>query len=103
MQFTNTDNNTIHEVDVWLKKNDANIADTNSVFSVPGKHTGLNGQLIAALNLFVEAQAGDEFEIIWHTNSSTVYIETIAAQTAPIRPQTPSAIVTVSFVSELDQ
>lgn len=103
LQFSNTDNNTIHEVDVWFRKNNVDIADSNSVFSIPGRHSGLNGQLIAALNFFVEAQAGDEIEIMWHTASSTVYIETIAAATSPIRPRTPSAIVTVSFVSELDQ
>jgi hypothetical protein len=103
LQFTNTDNNTIHDVDVWFRKNDVDIDNSNSVFSVPGKHTGANGQLIAVVNFFVEAQAGDEFEIIWHTSSSTVYIETIPAQTSPIRPAAPSAIATVSFVSELDQ
>lgn len=103
LQFSNTDNNIIHEVDVWFRQNDVDIPDSNSRFSIPGKHSGLNGQLIAALNFFVEVQAGDVVEIIWHTDDSTVYIETIAAATGPIRPQTPSAIATVSFVSELPQ
>ena len=100
-QFTNTDNNTIHEVDVWLRKNDVDLADSNSRFSVPGKHSGLNGQLIAALNYFVELEADDELEIVWHTDSSTVYIETIPASVSPVRPQTPSAIVTITFVSTI--
>ena len=103
LQFSNTDNNTIHEVDVWFKKNDADISDSNSRFSIPGKHSGLNGQLIAALNFMTDVAVGDEIEIVWHTDSSTVFIETIAAATAPIRPETPSAIVTVQFVSELPQ
>jgi len=103
LQFSNTDNNTIHEVDVWFKKNDADIPDSNSRFSIPGKHSGLNGQLIAALNFVTDVAAGDVIEIIWHTDSSTVFIETIAAGTAPIRPETPSAIVTVTFVSELPE
>ena len=103
LQFSNTDNNIIHEVDVWFKKNDADIPDSNSRFSIPGKHSGLNGQLIAALNFVTDVVAGDVIEIIWHTDSSTVFIETIAAGTAPIRPETPSAIVTVTFVSELPE
>lgn len=103
LQFSNTDNNRIHEVDVWFRQNDVDIPDSNSVFSVPGKHTGLNGQLIAALNVFVEVQAGDVIELVWHTTNSAVYIETIPAGTAPIRPASPSAIATVSFVSELPQ
>lgn len=101
LQFTNTDNNTIHEVDVWFRKNDADIPDSNSRFSIPGKHSGLNGQLVAALNFFVELDAGDNLEIVWHTDSSTVYIETIPAATTPLRPQTPSAIATVTFVSTI--
>lgn len=103
LQFTNTDNNTIHDVDIWFRKNDVDIDNSNSVVSVPGKHSGANGQLIAAINFFVENTGTDQFEIIWHTSSSNVYIETIPAQTAPTRPAAPSAIVTVSFVSELDQ
>ena len=103
LQFSNTDLNTIHEVDVWFRKNDVDISDSNSRFSIPGKHTGLNGQLIAALNFFVEVQAGDVVEIVWHTDNSTVFIETIPAATGPVRPQTPSAIATVQFVSELSQ
>lgn len=103
LQFSNTDNNTIHEVDVWLRQNDVDIPDSNSRFSVPGRHSGLNGQLIAALNLFVDVQAGDVVEIIWHTDNSAVYIETIASGVAPLRPRTPSAIATVSFVSELPE
>lgn len=101
LQFTNTDLNKDHEVDVWLRKNDVDIADSNSQYSVPGAHSGHNGQLIAAINLYVDVVAGDNVEIVWHTTDSTVYIETIPAASAPIRPRTPSAIVTASFVSAL--
>lgn len=101
LQFANTDNNVIHEVDVWFRKNDEDIPDSNSRFSIPGRHSGLNGQLIAALNFFVELDAGDNLEIVWHTDNSSVYIETVPAATAPLRPQVPSAIATVTFVSTI--
>lgn len=103
LQFSNTDNNIIHEVDVWFRKNDIDIPNSNSRFSIPGKHSGLNGQLIAALNFVTDVAVGDVVEIVWHTDDSTVYIETIDAATSPVRPQTPSAIVTVQFVSELPE
>lgn len=99
-QFTNTDTQ-IHDIDIWLKKNDVDIPDSNSQFSVPNKHGGVNGHLIAALNFPVDMQTDDALEIVWHTSSSDVFMETIEPQTAPIRPRTPSAIVTVSFVSTL--
>lgn len=101
LQFTNTNLSTIHDVDVWFRKNDVDLPNSNSVFSVPGKHTGANGQLIAVVNYFAEVTAGDVIEIIWHTNDSTVYIETIPATTSPIRPAAPSAIVTAQFVSAI--
>jgi hypothetical protein len=101
LQFTNTDNNTIHDVDVWFKKNDVDIPNSNSIFSVPGRHTGANGQLIAALNFPIDVLAGDVVEIVWHTSNSSVFIETVPAQISPIRPDSPSAILTVQFVSRL--
>ena len=101
LQFTNTDLNKDHEVDVWFRKNDVDIDSSNSQFSVPGAHSGHNGQLIAAINFYVDVVADDVIEIVWHTSDSTVYVETIPAATSPIRPETPSAIVTVSFVSAL--
>lgn len=101
-QFTNTDSQE-HDIDIWFKQNDVTIDDSNSQFTVPAKHGGVNGHLIAALNFFVEVIAGDVVEIVWHTSDSAVFIEAIPAQTTPIRPATPSAIVTVSFVSALNQ
>lgn len=101
LQFTNSDLNKDHEVDVWIRKNDVDIADSNSQYSIPGAHAGHLGQLIAAINFYVDVVAGDNIEIVWHTSDSTVYIETIPAATTPIRPRTPAAIVTASFVSAL--
>lgn len=99
-QFTNTDTQ-IHDIDIWFKKNDVTIPKSNSQFSIPGSHGGTNGHLIAALNYFVDLEADDYVEIVWHTANSAVFVEAIPIQTAPIRPATPSIIVTVSFVSTL--
>ena len=99
-QFTNTDTQ-IHDVDIWFKKNDVTIPNSNSQFSVPNKHGGINGHLIASLNFFVDLLADECVEIVWHTSNSAVFIEAIPEQLAPLRPATPSVIVTVSFVSTI--
>lgn len=100
-QFTNPDN-AIHDIDIWFKVNDVTVDKSNSQFSINArKSAGNPSHLIAAMNFFLELQADDYFEIVWHTSNSAVYMEAIPTQTAPIRPSTPSAIVTVSFVSEL--
>jgi hypothetical protein len=98
IQFVNTDVS-IHDTDVWLRKNGVDVADTNSQFSIPNRHGAVDGHLIAALNLFVEAAPNDYVELMWATSNSATTIEYIAAKTAPVRPATPSVIVTVSLAS----
>ena len=46
-QFVNIDTQ-IHDTDVWFRKNGTNIANSNSRFSVPNSHGGVDGHLIAA-------------------------------------------------------
>jgi hypothetical protein len=98
IQLQNADTQ-IQDVDIWFRKNGSDVAASNSKFSVPNRHGGVNGHLIAALNYFLELVAGDYVEIMWATSSTQVSIEQLAAQTSPTRPTTPSVIVTVSFVS----
>ena len=97
-QFDNSDTQ-IHDVDIWFAKNGTNIAKSNSQFSIPNSHGGVNGHLIAAMNFWVELNANDYVEIMWNTTDTAVTIQNIPAQTSPTRPATPSVIVTANFVS----
>lgn len=97
-QFANTDTQ-IQDVDIWFAKNGTNIANSNSRFSIPNSHGGTDGHLIAAMNFWVELSANDYVEIMWRTSSTAVSIQQIPATTSPTRPATPSAIVTMNFVS----
>ena len=98
LQFVNTDTQ-IQDVDVWFSKNGTNIANSNSRFSIPNSHGGVDGHLIAALNFWVELNANDYVEIMWRTTSTTVSIQQIPTASSPTRPATPSVIVTMNFVS----
>lgn len=97
-QFTNNDNS-IHDVDVWFRKNGSDIAASNSQFSIPNKHGSVPGHLIAALNFFVPLAKNDYIEIAWSTSSTQCYIDAIGTQTSPTRPSTPSVIATLSYLS----
>ena len=99
-QFANTDTQ-LHDVDVWFKKNDVTIDESNTSVSITSKHGGVDGHMCLTVNLFVELLAGEYVEIVWHTNDSAVYIEYISAGTSPVRPAAPSVIATVAFVSAL--
>lgn len=102
IQFANTDTQ-IHDVDVWAAVNGTNLSNSNSRFSVPNRHGGVDGHLIAALNLYLTMQANDYVELYWHTDNTNVFIEQINAASSPTRPATPSVIATMSFVSSISE
>lgn len=106
-QFVNTDSQ-IHDVDVWFRKNGvlssaADIANSNSQFSVPNKHGSIDGHLIGALNFFIDLEANEYIEIMWHTYDVSTTVQALpavsASGTTPAIPATPSIIATVSYVS----
>lgn len=101
IQLKNTTNDG-HDVDIWFRKNGTNIDNSNSKYHIPArKSTGDPSHIIAALNLFVELNAGDYVEIMYKVDNVNVTLEHFAASASPTRPAVPSAIVTVSFVSNL--
>ena len=102
IQFNNT-NTHIHDVDVWAAVNGTNVDNSNSRFSVPNRHGGIDGHLIAALNLFLSMESGDYVELYWATTNTAVTIEHLPAAASPTRPETPSVIATMAFVSSIPE
>jgi hypothetical protein len=101
IQFTNTTNSS-QDVDVWFRVNGTNVANSNSRFGfAPRKGVGDPFHIIAAMNYFVSLNANDYVEIMWRPTDVGVTIEQYAAGTTPTRPAVPSAIVTMSFVSNI--
>lgn len=101
LQIKNVSNDG-QDFDVWLRKNGTNIADSNSRFHAPArKSSGDPSNLIAALNFFVSLSAGDYVEVVGCVTSTDVSLEAFTAGTSPTRPAVPSAIATMTFVSNL--
>jgi len=98
LQFVNTDVQ-IQDVDVWIRKNGSDVAGSNSKFSIPNSHGGTSGHLIASLNYYIELAKDDYVHLAWATTSTNVTIEQLPAQTTPTRPATPSAIITLQYLS----
>lgn len=92
--------NTSETVDIWFRRNGVDIPDSNSVFGLgPRKSASIPARSIAAMNFFVDADTQDAFEIMWHVSSSDISLPAFAAGASPTRPATPSAIVTVQYIS----
>lgn len=101
IQFTNT-TNASQDVDVWFRVNGTNATNSNSRFGfAPRKGAGDPYHTIAAMNYFLSLNATDYVQIMWRPTDTGVSIEQYAAGTSPTRPAVPSAIVTMSFVSNL--
>jgi hypothetical protein len=99
LQFKNTTNDG-QDVDVWFRKNGTNIAASNSRFHLaPRKSSGDPSHLIAAMNFFVDLAKNDYVEVMWRPTDVGVSLEHFPTSTSPTRPSVPSAIITVSFVS----
>ncbi len=94
-QFVNASASTV-DVDVWFRKNEANISNSNCIFTVPP-----NGQLVAAFSFIIEIRAADSVEIMWHTASTDTYLGYTGPAVSPVRPATPSVIASMNFVSSL--
>lgn len=102
LQFINANSNA-YATSVWFKKNGTNIANSNSEFSIPGKHGSTDGRLIAALNFFFELTANDYLELMWCAENSDISIQYLGTQSNPTRPATPSAVMTVTRVSDVTE
>jgi hypothetical protein len=100
VQFVNSDTK-IHDADIWVRKNGSDYADSNSQFSIPNSHGGVNGSLIAAVNFYIPLAANDYVELAWCATSTQITAKYIAPQTSPTRPATPSVIVTINQISNL--
>lgn len=106
IQFVNTDSTSIHNTNVWFRKNGqtsaADIPDSNSQWTVPNKHGGINGQMIAAVNYIVHGvQPGDYYQLVFQSEDPTTFIESIAAGTTPPTPVSPGVIFTAIQISQV--
>jgi len=100
LQFINT-NSTIYDVQVWLRKNGTDVADTNTVYAITGSHGGIDGATVAAINYVLNVTAGDYFQLMWLPANTSVNLKTIAASTTPAYPETPCAIVTAVQLTQI--
>ena len=103
LQFSvqlNNNSNAPQDADIWVRQNGIDIPSSNSRFGMPArKSTGDPFHAIGALNLFVEMNSGDYVQLAWCATSTDVSLAEYPAPSGPTRPEIPSAIVTMSFVS----
>jgi hypothetical protein len=109
LQYANTDN-AAHDVVVWLRVNNVDIAGSASKITIPArKSAGNPSYTLMYSTVPFEVDADDQIALWWATDQAAtsggglgVYMEYAPAQTVPYaHPSIPSAIGAITFVSRL--
>jgi len=92
-QLDKTDSGTDNVI-IWIRKNGIDLAETATDVALQGN----NEKAVAAWNWFVNAAAGDYFQLMWFSPDTSVRLY---SQTATVdHPGIPSIIVTVNRVDQ---
>lgn len=97
-QMVKNSGNSATRATIWLRKNEVDVPDSASYISFPGNSV----YVVAAWNFYVQLNAGQYAEIMWHIDSNVdngLLIAHEPAGTAPVHPVVPSLIVTVNQVN----
>ena len=97
-QFTNSDSS-IHDVDIWLRKNGTDVPLSRGQISIPNRHGSINGAILPSWNYLINLAANDYVELIWSASSTSITMITLPTATSPTRPAAASSIVTITYVS----
>ena len=99
IQFSNTDNS-IHDTNIWLRKNGVDVPASDSRLSVIARHGSVDGNVIGCVNFVLGVTTNDYLELMWATSNVAAYIHAEAAQTSPFaHPSIPGIICTVVQVA----
>jgi hypothetical protein len=92
-QVDKTDSGT-DEVWIWIRKNGTNLTDTATSVQLQGN----GAHYVAAWNFFVNAAAGDYFQLMWYSPDANVRLH--AEPAFGVVPGIPSLIVTANRVDQ---
>jgi hypothetical protein len=98
--------NAIQEFEVWAGYNGENYPLSNTRFDIPArKDSSTWAHIVPAITgIFTVSDPSTEYLTIkWWASSTDVFLEHYAAGTSPTRPEIPSVIMTINFVSRLPQ
>lgn len=96
--------NAVQEFEIWAGYNGSNYPLSNTRFDVPArKSVSIYGHTVPTITgIFTVTNPDTEYLTIkWWADSTDVFLEHYAAGTSPTRPEIPSVIMTINFVSRL--
>lgn len=100
-QFENADSQA-HDVDFWVRVDNTDAYESATQLTIPSRHGSRNGAAVAALNIFLTAQANSVIDFVCAASHADVRLAALPASSSPfVRPSIPALIATITFVSRL--
>jgi hypothetical protein len=93
--------NTIDDVTLWFRQNGVDVPYSAGYVTVPSTHGGIAGAAIISWNLVLPLNAGDYIQLLMSSRTGNTVAATYPPATAPVRPVSPSIILSSTFVSGL--
>jgi hypothetical protein len=91
----NKDDSGVDDIDIWLKYNGSNVDNSNTRVTI----TGNNTRTVASWSIIQQMTASSYCQIAWSSPDTHIEIYSIATQSSPTRPLTPSITLTVDKIS----
>jgi hypothetical protein len=94
--------NAAQEFEVWAKDTGTNYPSSRTRFDIPARKSGsIWSHIVPAITgIFTVNDPNTNYlEIAWWASSTNVFLEHYAAESTPTRPEIPSVILTINFVS----
>lgn len=94
--------NAVQEFEVWAKDTGVNYPSSRTRFDIAArKDSSTWAHIVPAITgIFTVNDPNTNYlEIAWWASSTNVFIEHYAAESTPTRPEIPSVILTINFVS----
>ncbi len=103
LQVSNRSNAT-QEFEVWAKDTGVNFPSSRTRFDIAArKDSSTWAHVVPAITgiFTVNDPSTNYLEIAWWASSTDVFLEHYAADTSPTRPEIPSVILTINFISAM--
>jgi hypothetical protein len=96
--------NAVQEFEVWAKDTGVNYPSSRTRFDIAArKDSSTWAHIVPAITgiFTVNDPSTNYLEVAWWASSSDVFLEHYAAQSTPTRPEIPSVILTINFLSAM--
>jgi hypothetical protein len=103
LQVSNRSNAT-QEVEIWAKDTGVNFPDSRTRFDIAARKDATTWSHVVptVTGIFtVNDPSTNYLQIAWWASSTDVFLEHYAAESTPTRPEIPSVILTINFISAM--